>query len=238
MNIEELEDLLLKAGCKKKEVDNYYKHLHQTMTDYRITDKLDQLVFLTTCVYESNYLCSPQENLYYSTPERIQVVWPSRFPTVASAKPFVRNPEKLANKVYANRLGNGDEASGDGWLYRGFGLIQITGKENHEKFTKGLFLLNENFGLYKRAAETAGAWWKQNRMTELVLSEDDFTPKITRRVNGSSRSHEKRKKIFKKIFPVPNVVSKPVKKLTTKEEIEQIKQRLSTLESKMRDDNK
>lgn len=76
------------------------------------------------------------ENLYYTSASRIAQVWPTRF-TVASAKPFVRNPEKLGNNVYANRLGNGSPESGDGFRYRGRGIgAQFTGRVNYEKFSK------------------------------------------------------------------------------------------------------
>lgn len=76
------------------------------------------------------------ENLNYTSAARIAQVWPTRF-TVATAKAYVRNPEKLANNVYANRLGNGDAASGDGFRYRGRGIgAQFTGKVNYEKFSK------------------------------------------------------------------------------------------------------
>lgn len=76
------------------------------------------------------------ENMNYTSAARIAQVWPSRF-TAESAKAYVRNPEKLANKVYANRLGNGDAASGDGYRYRGRGIgAQFTGKVNYEKFSK------------------------------------------------------------------------------------------------------
>ncbi len=87
---------------------------------------------LATVFHETGGTMQPViENLNYSA-ERLTEVWPSRFPTIASAKPFARNPRKLANKVYGGRMGN--TGPDDGWLYRGRGLPQITGKENYEKF--------------------------------------------------------------------------------------------------------
>lgn len=89
---------------------------------------------LATVYHEVGSAMKPvAENLYYSTAARIRAVWPSRFATVASAQPYAKNPEKLANKVYANRMGNGPEASGDGWRYRGRGYVQLTGKINYER---------------------------------------------------------------------------------------------------------
>lgn len=85
------------------------------------------LQFLAQMIHESQGLTHFEESLYYSTPERIAQVWPSRF-SVASARPYARNPQALANVVYANRMGNGNAASGDGWKYRGRGGLQATGK--------------------------------------------------------------------------------------------------------------
>ena len=99
---------------------------------YQIDANPDRLIeFLGECAHESAGFRRLEENLNYSSAERIRAVWPSRFRMLSDAEPFVRNPEALANRVYANRLGNGDEESGDGWRYRGRGLIQITGCDNY-----------------------------------------------------------------------------------------------------------
>lgn len=90
---------------------------------------------LATPYHEVGSSLQPKiESLTYTSAARIRAVWPSRFPTEASARPYVRNPQGLANFVYANRLGNGNAASGDGWKFRGDGLVQLTGKTNFDKF--------------------------------------------------------------------------------------------------------
>lgn len=89
---------------------------------------------LATAYHEVGSSLQPiSENLNY-TAERIRQVWPSRFASVAAAQPYARNPQKLANRVYGGRLGNGPEASGDGWRFRGRGFVQITGRENYRRF--------------------------------------------------------------------------------------------------------
>ncbi|MFE0015988.1 hypothetical protein ACFWXH_14155 [Mesorhizobium sp. NPDC059054] len=92
---------------------------------------------LATAYHETGSKMRPvNENLSYSSAARIREVWPKRFTSVAATIPYVRNPQGLANRVYANRIGNGDEASGDGWRYRGRALPQLTGRENYEKASK------------------------------------------------------------------------------------------------------
>jgi len=91
---------------------------------------------LATTFHETGGKMQPiEENLNYTSAARIKQVWPSRFPTIASAQPYVRNPQKLANKVYGGRMGN--TGPDDGWRYRGRGLPQITGKDNYKKFGLG-----------------------------------------------------------------------------------------------------
>jgi putative chitinase len=99
--------------------------------------RLPQLAYVLATVYhEVGATLRPvSENLNYSA-KRIRQVWPSRFRSVADAKPYANNPRRLANKVYADRLGNGPEASGDGWTYRGRGFCQCTGEANYAKFAK------------------------------------------------------------------------------------------------------
>jgi putative chitinase len=126
-----------------------------------------------------------EENLNYSA-ERLVAVWPSRFPTKAAAEPYARQPDKLANKVYANRLGNGNEASGDGWRYRGRGPIQLTGKANYEKCGAGIgedlvrfpcLLLTPSVGL------ASAGWFWHTRGCNRLADEDDHRA-ITRIING------------------------------------------------------
>lgn len=95
---------------------------------------------------------------------RLRDVWPSRFPSIEIATQYQRNPEKLANYVYANRMGNGDAKSGDGWRYRGAGWIQITGKNNHREVAGGLAITGDVGAWLSTvngaATSAAWFWWK------------------------------------------------------------------------------
>src|SRR5207237_1183036 len=91
------------------------------------------------CAHESQELNRLVENLYYSA-TALARTWPRRFPAVTEAEAYARQPERIANRVYADRLGNGDEDSGDGWRYRGRGIIQITGRGNYREVGAALVL--------------------------------------------------------------------------------------------------
>lgn len=97
----------------------------------------DISMLLAQVAHESAELTRLEESLYY-TARRMTEVWPSRFPTVASAQPYARNPEALANNVYANRMGNGPPDSGDGFRFAGKGPIQLTGRDNYQRFANAI----------------------------------------------------------------------------------------------------
>jgi putative chitinase len=160
---------------------------------------------------ESNHLNVMSENLNYS-PQRIVEVWPKRFGSLEEALPFGRNPEKLANRVYADRLGNGPEQSGDGFRYRGRGLIQVTGRANYELVGKllgmpGLIELPDHLCEPRHAALSAAAWWKDkncNTLADAINDDnvDDPVKQITKRVNGSLRELDKRTRLTGLAFDI------------------------------------
>lgn len=136
------------------------------------------------------------EGLYYSTPERIQAVWPSRFKTVADAEPYAKNPEKLADKVYGGRMGN----DGEGYKWRGRGFLQLTGKDNYSRFADemGIGSVMENPDLVEDeyAFDTAVWFFKTNKLFNIADEgvTDAVIRKITKRVNGGTHGLSDREK--------------------------------------------
>lgn len=141
--------------------------------------------FLANIGVESRGLTRLEENLNYSA-KRLTEVWPKRFPTLAAAAPYAGAPEKLANFVYANRMGNGPPASGDGWRYRGFGPKQLTGADNQGRFAKAAGILLQDVPAFVRTrdggAMSAGWFWFDAGMDALAA-----TPGVAddrQRING------------------------------------------------------
>lgn len=141
--------------------------------------------FLAQIAHESGGLTIREENLNYSAP-RLMAVWPSRFPTLAAAQPYARNPQKLAERTYGGRMGN--TQPGDGWRYRGRGYIQLTGREAYREVGRiaGLDLEN-NPDLAsdpRHAAAVAAAFWTWKKLNPLCDAGDFVT--CTRRINGGT----------------------------------------------------
>ncbi len=149
--------------------------------------------FVSQVLHESGGLRYLAENLNYSA-ERLCAVWPKRFPNADRARPYAHDPEKLANYVYAGRMGNSEP--GDGWKYRGRGLIQITGRSNYELAQEltGMPTLEEPDLLTtpEPALMSALAWWGETVPDAENLSVDQ----VTRRVNGGLNGLADRQRLF------------------------------------------
>ena len=115
----------------------WHEALAQLLPEYQIDTPQRIAAFLAQCAHESGNFVFIKENLNYRAPT-LRKVFPKYFPTDELAQQYANKPEKIANRVYANRMGNGPEDSGDGWLYCGRGLIQVTGKDNYSWFAASL----------------------------------------------------------------------------------------------------
>jgi putative chitinase len=175
--------------------------LNKCMDTCAINTPLRQSAFLAQVLVESGELRRLEEGLSYST-QRLRQVWPQRFPTDEIAFRYSRNPTALANNVYAHRMGNGDEASGDGWRYRGRGLIQLTGRDNYAAFSKGMGIdaLGDPDQLLKPdgAALSAAWFWHSHGLNELADKTEGADAEanfvlITKRINGGTVGLEERK---------------------------------------------
>ena len=158
---------------KVKNFDEWYSNLINILPEYDIDTPKRVAAFMAQCGHESGGFTLMQENLNYSA-KGLVGTFKKYFPTEAHAKPYERKPEMIANRVYANRMGNGDEASGEGWYFRGRGIVQITGKNNYTKCSQSLFesnVLVENPDLLLEAeyAIHSACWfWSAARLNELA----------------------------------------------------------------------
>ena len=148
--------------------------------------------FLGQVLHESAHLERLEEGLYYKTPGRLMAIWPSRFKSLDDERPYLKNPEALANRVYGGRMGN--VKPGDGWRYRGSGLIQITGADNLRAVQQatGIPVFDHPELLRKPSAEglrVCIAWWEGN-IPDSVMGD---VVKVTRRVNGGTVGLAERK---------------------------------------------
>lgn len=188
---------LAKCLSRNKNIDTLYEAFNTVLPRYEITTVERVAAFLAQCGHESVDFTVLKENLNYSA-EGLSKVFPKRFPTVAAAQPYNRNPEKIANKIYADRMGNGPEASGDGYKYRGRGAIQLTGKENYSKFAASLGMDLTAAVAYcetlEGAIESACWFWNTNKLNDIADKNDIVT--LTKRINGGTIGLEDRKHHF------------------------------------------
>lgn len=196
-NFDFTKEKLAKCLSRNKNIDTLYQAFNTVLPRYNITTVERVAAFLAQCGHESVDFTVLKENLNYSA-EGLSKVFPKRFPTVAAAQPYNRQPEKIANRIYADRMGNGPEASGDGFKFRGRGAIQLTGKENYSKFAASVGKTLDEAVAYcetlEGAIESACWFWNTNKLNDIADKNDIVT--LTKRINGGTIGLEDRKHHF------------------------------------------
>lgn len=208
METDDLANILKRVFPNCREPDVWAPPLNESMKYYGIAaDKDFVAAFLAQVGTESGELNRTAENLNYSAGGLVRT-WPKRFPDLAFASTYANNPQKIANYVYANRLGNGDEASGDGWFWRGRGLLQVTGKANIQLALSRLafpLMRPEMLESKRGAALSAGDFWKRNpafnKLADDLPNDDDVADffSITRLVNGGTNGIIQRRAYWEKL---------------------------------------
>ena len=196
MNAIDLSALIRAAMPYCRDPNGWANNLYGQMRSFGITTPQRIACFLAQVGIESTQLNTVEENLSYSA-ERLVAVWPAHFATVDAAAPYAHNPEVLANHVYAFKNGNGDEASGDGYRFRGRGLLQITGRGNYQSEQNSLKSANIILDLIGNpdqlahqdiAAYSACAFWQINNLNlyadRIETFPQDAFRQLTRKING------------------------------------------------------
>jgi putative chitinase len=186
--------------------DSVIAQLPDTMAKFEINTPLRLAHFLAQAGHESGNFRLVKENLNYSA-KGLNGIFKKYFPTLESALPYERKPEKIANKVYANRMGNGDEASGDGAKHCGRGFIQLTGKTNYQAFFKAIGLpvdSDPNLVATQYPLLSAAWFWNKNGLNKISDqgSSDAVVTQNTKKVNGGTIGLDDRIKHFKEFFAI------------------------------------
>jgi putative chitinase len=183
-----------------KYVDYWFDALNQILPEYDINTPERVAAFVAQCAHESGGFKFLKENLNYRAAS-LRKVFPKYFPDDALAESYASKPNKqeaIANRIYANRMGNGDEASGDGFRYCGRGLIQLTGKNNYTLFAASIGIEVEEAAEYLQtfegAVQSACWFWDQNNLNQWADKKDILT--LTKRINGGTIGLDDRIKHF------------------------------------------
>lgn len=181
--------------------DTVISQIPEVMQKFGINTSLRLAHFLAQCGHESGGFKLTQENLNYSA-KGLATTFKKYFINEAAAKPYERNPQKIASKVYGSRMGNGAEATGEGWKYRGRGYIQLTGKDNYKAFDATVpenILEQPDLVATKYPLLSAAWFWNKNGLNTLADggATDTTVTSITKRVNGGTIGLPDRIKHFK-----------------------------------------
>jgi len=180
------------------EYEEWHEYIVDMLPEYDIDTEDRVAGFIAQCAHESNNFRVIKENLNYSA-KALDAIFPKYFKRAGrDAQQYHRQPEKIANVIYANRMDNGDTASGDGWKFRGRGIIQLTGRYNYTQFAKsinsGLRATVEYLSTKKGALESACWYWSTNGLNKHADNQDILM--MTKRINGGTIGLEDRKKHY------------------------------------------
>jgi putative chitinase len=202
-SIDELSKIFPQA--KQQNLEKYCDAINNAMEEFGIDTLGRQAMFLAQCGHESGQFSIVEENLNYRA-ETLLKVFPKYFRDV-DANDYEHQPEKIANHVYANRMGNGDESSGDGYRYRGRGLIQLTGHNNYAKCGEALGIdvtQNSDYLATPEGAARSAAWfWNANGLNAYADANDNLG--ATKRINGGTIGLEERNALYERACSVLGV---------------------------------
>ena len=178
-------------------LDHWTDALNKILPDYGIDTPQRVAAFIAQAAHESGNFTALHENLNYRA-VTLRKVFPKYFPTDEMAAQYAQQPERIANRVYANRMGNGPEESGDGFRYCGRGLIQLTGQQNYQNFADSietpLEQIPDILQTLEGAVQSACWFWENNNLNQYADTDDILT--MTKRINGGTIGLEDRKRHY------------------------------------------
>ena len=198
LTLKSLQDAGIKTGVQNEVLTK----VSPLLSEYAINTPKRIAHFMAQVCHESNGFSIKQESLRYTDPARLIAVWPKRFISIEFAQEYVNNESKLANYVYANRMGNGGPETNDGFNFRGRGPMQTTGKENYRRLSQKIFgdyrlltnpdlLLDLQYGILAALIE-----WKDGGCN--AMADNDQLQKITQRINGGLNGIDDRRRWLEK----------------------------------------
>jgi putative chitinase len=193
-------ELLQKMIPGNKNTQHWFDALSKFLPDYEINTPHRIAAFMAQCMHESGNFTAIKENLNYKA-ETLTKIWPKYFPADVAAE-YAHHPEKIANRAYANRMGNGPEESGDGYKYCGRGLIQLTGHDNYQAFADSIETSLDDLPAYietfEGCVQSACWFWENNNLNALADAGDILH--MTKKINGGTLGLEDRTKHYNEIM--------------------------------------
>jgi putative chitinase len=185
------------VGGNPPNAEHWYEAICLILPDYDINTPERLAAFLAQTAHESGGYRAIKENLNYKAASLMKV-WPRHFPTMEIATAYAGKQEKIANRAYGNRMGNGPEESGDGWNFAGKGLIQLTGKDNYTRYAQSLEInldeASEHLTTFEGCVQSAAWFWESNNLNQWADKGDILT--LTKRINGGTIGLEDRIKHY------------------------------------------